>query len=71
LPTAVTVVEAAPEDLPQHQLLIPTAKILLAGSITLDMTVIITVLIFRQDVPKLVITMRNLKMTIVFFMKDS
>ena len=66
---AVTVVEAAQENLRQpHQLLIPTARILLAGPMATEVTVMITVLFFRQDVPKLVL---SIMMTVYLFLKDS
>ncbi len=50
----------------QPQLLIPTARTLLAGSMASEEAVIFTVLIFRQDVPKLLFTMK-----MILCMKDT
>jgi uncharacterized protein YbcI len=59
LPTAVTVVEAALEDLPQHQRLIQTARILLAGKIATEITVRGMKNMMSQDVPHMVISMEQ------------
>jgi uncharacterized protein YbcI len=59
LPTAVTVVEAALEDLPQHQRLIQTARILLAGKIATEMAAGGMKKTMSQDVPHMVSSMEQ------------